>query len=94
MLLYNEVRDLTAELLTDDVETHLQPFNNETFYYKTANIQDSAHLDFSMNDFWGGSFEKCYTDIRVFNPPATSKNRTNLQTTYRKSISWHLNAVN
>jgi len=38
MLLYNEVRDLTAELLTDDVETHLQPFNNETFYYKTANI--------------------------------------------------------
>jgi len=22
-----------------------------------------------MNGFWGGCFEKCFTDIRVFNPP-------------------------
>jgi len=30
---------------------------------KTANVQDGTRLDISMNGFWGGHFEKCYTDI-------------------------------
>jgi len=71
-------RDLTAELLTEmccdvEVEPHLQPLNTETFHYKTANAQDGGRLDISMNGFWGGCFEKCYTDIRV-NPLAASIN--------------------
>jgi len=50
-------------------------------------IQDGAHLDISMNGFWGGHFEKCYTDIRVFNPLAPSNSRSSLQSTYRKHES-------
>jgi len=37
-----------------------------------------------MNGFCGGRFEKCYTDIRVFNP---SNSASNLQSTYRKHES-------
>ena len=80
---------MTAELLTEvcrdvEVEPHLQLLNTETFHYKTANVQDGACLDISMNGFWGGHFEKYYTDIRVFNPLATSKSGLYLQSTYRK----------
>ena len=39
-----------------------------------------------MDGFWGGHFEKCYTDIRVFNPLAAS-NSESLQSTYRKHAS-------
>ena len=53
---HNEVRDLTAELLTEvchdvEVEPHLQPLDDETFKYKTANVEDGARLDISMNGF-------------------------------------------
>ena len=86
---HNEIRDLTAELLTEvchdvQVEPHLQLLNTETFHHKTANVQDGVHLDISMNGFWGGRFEKCYTDIRVFNPLAPSNSGSSLQSTYRK----------
>jgi len=58
----NEVRDLTVELLSYvchkvEVEPKLQPLNNETFQYKTANTQYGARLDISMNGFLGSCFE-------------------------------------
>ena len=67
---HNEVRDITAELLTEvcndvEVEPHLQPLSNKRFQQKTANTQDGVHLDIAMNGFWGGRYEKCYTDVRV-----------------------------
>ena len=40
-----------------------------------------------MNVFWGDRFEKCYTDIRVFNPLAPSNSGSSLQSTYRKHDS-------
>ena len=48
--------ELTAELLTDvcpdvKVEPDLQTLSNEAFHHKTANIQDGAALDISMNAF-------------------------------------------
>ena len=70
-----------------EVEPHLQPLNDETFHYKTANVQDGARLDISMNSFWGVCFEECYTDIRVFNPLATSNSGPNFQSVYRKHES-------
>ena len=81
------MRDLTAELLTEvchdvEVEPHLQPLDDETFKYKTANVEDGACLDISMSGFWGGHFEKRYTDIRVFNPLATSNKGPNLHSSY------------
>ena len=49
-----------------EVEPHLQPLDGETFQKKTANVQDGAHLNITMNGFCGGRHERCYTDIRVF----------------------------
>ena len=78
---HNEVRDITAELLSEvchdvEVEPHLQPLSDERFQQKTANTQDGARLDIAMNGFWGGRYEKCYTDVRVFNPLAPSNSGT------------------
>ena len=59
---HNEVRDLTAKLLSEvchnvEVKPNLQPLNCETFHYKTANTQNGARLDISVNGFWSGNFE-------------------------------------
>ena len=56
-------------------------------YHKTANIQDGARLDISVNGFWGGRYEKCYIDVRVFNPFAPSNSGSSLQSCYRKHES-------
>ena len=34
----------------------------------SANRQDGARLDIAANGFWGGTFERTYFDVRVFNP--------------------------
>ncbi len=71
----NEIRDLTATLLTEVcndvcIEPNIQPITEETFRGATANTQEGAHLDISANGVWGGRFEKTYFDVRVFNPHA------------------------
>jgi len=87
---HNEVRDLTAELLSEvchavEIEPHLQPLNDETFQQKTADVQDGTYLDIAVNSFWGGRYERCYTDIWVFNPLASSNSgTTTLNSSYRK----------
>ena len=56
----NEIRDLTANLLTEvchqvHVEPELQPVSApESFTLSTTNIQDGARHDIAMNGFWGG----------------------------------------
>ena len=57
---HNEVRDLTANLLTDvchDVETEpkLQVLNGERFSFRTANMEDGARLDVKACGFGGNS---------------------------------------
>ena len=88
---HNKVRDLTAELLSEichsvEVEPHLQPLNGESFQYKTASTQDGARLDISMNGFWGGCYEKCHTDIRVFSPLTPSNNSSNIQSCFKEGF--------
>ena len=34
-----------------------RPLNNK-FLLQTVNVQDSVHLNISMNGFWDGHFEK------------------------------------
>ena len=56
---HNELRDLTAHLLTEvchDVraEPDLQPLTGETLNLTSANSSDGARLDFAVNGFWGG----------------------------------------
>ena len=56
-LRHNEIRDLTAHLLTEvchqvQVELKLQPVSNpDTFSHATANSQEGAQLDIVMNGF-------------------------------------------
>jgi len=84
---HNEVRDIAAELLSEvhhdvEVRPHLQPLSDE----KTESCQHSGwHMfRYCYECFWGGCYEKCDTDIRVFNPLAPPNSGTTLQVCYRK----------
>jgi len=51
------------------VEPELQPVGDPDEYsLATSNTQGGAHLDVTMNGFWGGQSEKRFVDVRVFNP--------------------------
>ena len=74
---HNEVRDITATLLTKvchgvTTEPHLQPLSGESLSHRSAITEDGARLDVAMYGFWGGRFEKVFVDVRVFNPSAQS----------------------
>ena len=86
---HNKIRDLTATLLTEVcndvcIEPELQPVTDEELTGSTANSQAGARLDIAANGVWGGTFERTYFDVRVFNPHAPSNRHTNLQSVYRK----------
>ena len=60
---HNEVRDITASLLTEvchgvATEPHLQPLSGETMLHRSAITDDGTRLDVAMYGFWGGRFEK------------------------------------
>ena len=86
---HNEIRDLTAALLTEvcndvSIEPGLQPVPSDTLTGATANHQDGARLDIAANSFWGGTYERTFFDVRVFNPHAPSNRHTTLSSCYRK----------
>ena len=86
---HNEIRNLTATLLTEVchdvcIEPRLQPMSNKTLAGSSANRQDGARLDIAASGFWGGTFERTFFDIRVFNPHAPSNRHTQLSSCYRK----------
>ncbi len=86
---HNEIRDLTADLLSEVcnnvcTEPELLPVTGENLAGASANIQPGARLDIAANGVWGGSFERTYFDVRVFNPHAASNRHTDPQTVYRK----------
>ena len=67
---HNEVRDLTASLLTEvshnvQTEPSLQPVTTETFSLVSANTADDAHLDIKTRGFWSRG-QDAYFDVRVF----------------------------
>jgi len=50
----------------------LQPVGNpDEFSLATLNTQDGTRLIETMNGFWGGQSERCFVDVRVFNPYAS-----------------------
>ena len=86
---HNEVRDLTATLLTEVchdvcVEPDLQPLTGEQMNNATAITDAGARLDIAANGFWGGRFKRTFIDVRVFNPHAQSNRHSSLSTCYRK----------
>ena len=57
ILRHNEVRNLTASLLSDvchdvRVAPHLQPLTGETLRYRTANRDDDARSDIRACGVW------------------------------------------
>ena len=52
------------------IEPVLQPLSGESFHYAMANVEDEAHLDVSVQGFWGNRLQRAFFDIRVFNPTA------------------------
>lgn len=88
-LRHNEVRDFTAQLLSEVctevcIEPKLQPLSGEHLNLATAIKDNNARLDISANGFWGGSSERSLFDVRVFNPYAPSNKQSNLASTYKK----------
>ena len=89
ILRHNEIRDLTANLLTEvchnvSVEPNLQPLTGERFSCSSSNIQDGARLDIAASGCWGGNHERTFFDVRVFNPHAPSNRCSNISSCYKK----------
>jgi len=49
----------------------------------SSNTQEGALLDVVMNGFWVGQSERCFVDVRIFNPYAAS-NKHSHSATYKK----------
>ena len=67
----NEVRDITATLLTEvchgvTTEPHLQPLLGESLCHRSAITEDGARL------------EKTFIDVQVFSPSTQSNRRAPL----------------
>ena len=64
LIRHNEVRDLTATLLTevcnDVVKPELQPVINEELTGSTTNSLAGAHLHIAASSVWGGTFKRTY----------------------------------
>ena len=63
----------------------MQPVHNpDVFHLSTSNTQEGARLDIAMNGFWGSRSERCFIDVRVFNPLAPSNSSSSLSSTFKK----------
>ena len=88
-LRHNEIRDLTARLLTEvcndvQIEPELQEITTETMSGRSANTTIGARLDVAASSLWGGRRERTLMDVRVFNPFARSNRNTTLDQCFRK----------
>ena len=86
---HNEIRDLTANLLTEVcnevcTEPNLLPTMPDQLSGATANSQDGVRLDISANGVLGERFEKTFFDVQVFNPHAPSNRNQTPSACYRK----------
>jgi len=89
ILHHSELRDFTIAALSEvchevALEPVLQPLSGESFCYATANMEDEAHLDASVQGFWGGHHQKTFFDVRVINPTALSYCSTAASSLYRQ----------
>ena len=76
---HNELRDLTAKLLTGvcnhvQIESDLQEITTETMTKLAANSAEGAILDIAASGFWGGRRKRMFIDVRVLNLFAPSNN--------------------
>ena len=86
---HNEIRDLTARLLTEvcndvQIEPELQEITTEVMSGRCANTTNGARLDIATSGLWGGGRERTLGAVRVFNPFAPSNCNTTLDRCYTK----------
>ena len=86
-LRHNEVRDLTASLLSDVcsnvcVKPELQELSGEALGC-LANKESGARANIVMDGFWESGRARTFCDIRVFNPFVPSNRKTSIASTYR-----------
>ena len=89
---HNEVRDITAHLLTEVchdvlIEPPLQELSGEALSYRSANRQDQARVDVAASGFWGSSHERAYFDARIYNPFARTYVNSFLSSCYKHNES-------
>ena len=97
-LRHNEVRDVTARLLTEIChevrdEPHLQALSGEAPAAPSAITQDGARLDIETSGFWGGRFERTLIDVCIFNPHAPSNRGNQLSSIYRRHENHDMDAL-
>ena len=91
-LRHNELRDLTATMLTSaahdtSIEPRLLPLSGENFHRRTAIREDGARLDADASGgrVWGGrGLSEPLFDIRVFNPHARPNSVHSIPAAYAK----------
>jgi len=71
---HNDIRDQTASLLTEVCND----------VHAMANSQDEARQDIAANGFKGGTFQRTYLDVRVFNSLSPSNSQTSLSSCFKK----------
>jgi hypothetical protein len=78
---HNELRDMTASLLTEvcTTEQHLQPLSGETFRLAPVNTSDGARLDVRARDFRAVG-QDTSLDVRVFHSDAPTNRSGKLST--------------
>ena len=86
-LRHNEIRDITADLVSEVchicTEPVLKPLSGESL--PTSSVcTDSARLDIAADGFWGSRNERAFFDVKVFNPFASSISSESIATVYRK----------
>ena len=84
---HNELRDLTASLLTYvchnvATEPHLQPLNGESMSMRSAITTEHACVDIRANGFWSGT-QDAYFNVRVFHPNSPN-NAGSISSAYKK----------
>ena len=91
ILRHNEIRDMTAKLLSEvchnvATEPPLQPLSGETFTHRSANVSAEARLDIKARSFWN-STQDAYFDVRVFHPNAPCHRSRDLAAVYKQHES-------
>ena len=86
---HNEVRDLTATLMTKvchdvQVEPHLHALYGEVMHNRSAVLDDNARVDIRASGFWRDLHHHTFFDVRFLNSFAASNWSTFLAATFRR----------
>ena len=91
ILNHNEIRDLTANLLTEvchnvAIEPPLQPLIGEILCHRSANVGDEARLDIKAHSFWN-PIQDAFFYVSIFHPNAPCYRSKETAAIYRQHDS-------